>query len=388
MKCKLYLIAVLILGINYSNPSNTFSQSVQQAIVPTPDHVVIVILENQDYDEIMSTNDAAHIGAIANDDHSALFTQSFAIEHPSQPNYFDLFAGCNQGVMNDAVPTNNPFTTDNLARELLDVGKTFITYSEDLPSVGYNGYGSGNYARKHNPCADWMGTGTNQIPMTVNQPYSAFPKDFTQLPTVSIVVPNLTDDMHDGGIPAGVVKGDQWVNNHFSEYIDWSKTHNSLFILTFDEAEIDPNNQVVTIFAGQMVKPGQYSEKINHYSILRTLEDMYGLRYACNAASADPITDTWFFSSGVTSDKSKPGENFFSIVPNPSNGDQVIRINEPEAGSLKSLEIFDVLGKKVFEKNVTGSIMQEIPIKHFAPGSYLVKMSDGRVVYTQKLIMQ
>src|SRR5579864_3760588 len=99
---------------------NSFSQPKQQALVPTPDHIVIVILENQDYDEIMGTNDATHIGAIATDDHSALFTQSFSIEHPSQPNYFDLFAGCNQGVMDDAVPPNSPFTTDNLARELLD----------------------------------------------------------------------------------------------------------------------------------------------------------------------------------------------------------------------------------------------------------------------------
>lgn len=381
---SLTCIICFVCAFSVIAPEVIFSQ----AKFPKPDHIVIVILENHDYDQIVLGNAAAHINAMSTDDHSALFTQSFAIEHPSQPNYFDLFAGCNQGVMDDAVPANNPFTTDNLGRELLDAGKTFVSYSEDLPSVGYNGNPSGNYARKHNPAADWMGTGTNQIPATVNQPYSAFPKDFTLLPTVSFVIPNLKDDMHDGGDPAGIVKGDQWVNNNLSAYLDWSKTHNSLFILTFDEAETDPNNQVMTFFAGQMVKPGQYSEMIDHYSILRTIEDMYGLRHACNASTATPITDVWDLSAGVSSGKSELDKNFFSIVSNPSTTDLVIRINNPEAGNLRSLEIFDLLGKKVFEENPNNLKTKEIKVGHFPSGTYLVKASDGKVNYTQKLIIQ
>src|ERR1043166_2724043 len=134
-----------------------------QSSTPTPDHVVLVILENHHYNQIIGSASAPYINSLANDSFSALFTHSFAIEHPSQPNYIDLFSGGNQGVTNDFVPANIPFSTPNLARQLLDAGKTFVTYSEDLPSQGYNGGSSGAYARKHNPVANWMGTGKNPV---------------------------------------------------------------------------------------------------------------------------------------------------------------------------------------------------------------------------------
>ncbi len=291
-------------------PGYVFSQ---QTNLPMPDHIVVVILENHGYAQIIGSSSAPHINALANDIHSALFTQSYAIEHPSQPNYLDLFAGCDQGIMDDSKPTNTPFTTDNLARQLLDAGRTFITYSEGLPGVGYDGTGSGNYARKHNPAANWMGTGPNQIATSTNQPFTAFPTDFTLLPTVCFVIPNLIDDMHDGGDPATIINGDKWVYQNLTSYIQWAQAHNSLLILTFDEDELSQSNQVATIFNGSMIKPGQYPEKIDHYSILRTVEDMYGLQYACNAATANTISDSWILSSVVMSNESLSGENVFSI---------------------------------------------------------------------------
>lgn len=155
--------------------------------------------------------------------------------------------------------------------------------------MGYNGDSYGAYVRKHNPAANWMGTGTNQIPTSTNQPFTAFPTDYTKLPTVSIVVPNENDDMHDGSISTG----DSWLKSHLDGYIQWAKTHNSLFILTFDEDNGNYGNHVVTIFTGAMVKKGQYSIKINHYNVLRTIEDMYGLPYAGNAANVTTIKRCW-----------------------------------------------------------------------------------------------
>src|SRR6185312_5352679 len=40
-------------------------------------------------------------------------------------------------------------------------------------------------------------------------------------------------------------------------------------------------------------EPGTYAEPIDHYSVLRTLEDMYGLAALGNASAATPITDVW-----------------------------------------------------------------------------------------------
>jgi len=75
-------------------------------------------------------------------------------------------------------------------------------------------------------------------------------------------------------------------------------TNNSLLILTFDESYTsleDTNlyNHIPTSFVGPMVKPGNYSENINHFNLLRTMEDMYHLPYAGAAASATPIADIW-----------------------------------------------------------------------------------------------
>ena len=70
-------------------------------------------------------------------------------------------------------------------------------------------------------------------------------------------------------------------------------THNSLFIMTFDEDDSSQSNRIATIFVGPMVVPGQYSESINHFNLLRTLEDMYNLPYAGVSGNYQPITDVW-----------------------------------------------------------------------------------------------
>ena len=254
--------------------------------IPSYDHVVIVILENKSYENIIDSTAAPYIKSLANT--YASFTQSFAIEHPSQPNYLDLYSGSNQGITTDDYLTTR-FTTANLGKQLIGAGKTFITFSEDLPNAGYDGKIYNRYARKHNPAANWVGTDSNQISANTNQPSTAFPTDFTQLPTVSFVIPNLDNDMHDGSIS----KGDTWVKNNLDLYVTWAQTHNSLFILTFDEDDNSDNNHIATIFAGQHIKPGPYTSIINHYTVLRTIEDMYSLRYAGHAYEATSITYCW-----------------------------------------------------------------------------------------------
>ncbi len=263
------------------------------AQVPIPTHVVIVIEENHDYTQIIGSSAAPYINSLATGSNAALFTQSYALTHPSQSNYIMLYSGSNQGVTNDNLPSGLPFTTANLGASLLNAGKTFLGYSEGLPSVGYNGTTSGAYARKHNPWANWQSAPTNGIPTTANLPLTFFPANYDSLPTVSFVIPNQNNDMHNGSNPTTITTGDTWLQNHLNAFVQWAKTHNSLLILTFDEGTTTGTNRIVTIFVGQMVASGQYSEVINHYSILRTLEDMYELPYAGNSTSATPITDCW-----------------------------------------------------------------------------------------------
>ncbi len=229
--------------------------------VPRPDHVVIVIEENHSYSEIIGSSAAPYINSLAAQ--GALFTQSYAITH--QPAQLPrLLLRLQSGRDRRFVP--HYFTTANLGLYLLNASLTFAGYSEDLPSVGSPVCTSGAYARKHAPWVNFI-----NIPGTTNLPYSYFPSDYTTLPTLSFVIPNLYDDMHDGTIQ----QGDSWLQQHLDAYAQWAVTHNSLFIMTFDEDDGRQGNRIATIFVGQMVVPGQYSESINHFNLLRTLEDFH-----------------------------------------------------------------------------------------------------------------
>jgi acid phosphatase len=236
--------------------------------------------ENHGYSEIIGSPDAPYINSLATQ--GASFTNSHAITHPSQPNYLDLFSGSDQGVDSDDCPQT--FSTDNEESELLAAGKTFAGYSEGLPKKGDEICGMGEYARKHVPWTDF----TNDPPK-YNLPFTKFPTNYAKLPAVSWVIPDLLDDMHDGTIQ----EGDTWLQTNLSAYLAWAQTHNSLLIVTWDEDQGTQANQIPTIFVGPMVKPGQYGEKINHYNVLRTIEDMYGLTPLGNSATAKPIKDVW-----------------------------------------------------------------------------------------------
>ena len=267
-------------GITHTTTvSLTIPQTNVLGIVP-PDHVVVVMEENHSFSSIIGSSSAPYINSLAQQ--GALFTQSFAIEHPSQPNYLDLFSGSNQGVTDDSCP--HTFSGENLGSELTAASQTFTGFSEDLPSAGSTVCTSGAYARKHSPWINFTNVATS-----ANQPFTSFPTDFTTLPTLSFVIPNLNDDMHDGTI----AQGDTWLQQHIDAYVQFAQTHNSLLIVTWDEDDNSSSNQIPTIFVGPMVKQGQFSETINHFNILRTLEDLYGLTHVGSAATATPISDVW-----------------------------------------------------------------------------------------------
>ena len=126
------------------------------------------------------------------------------------------------------------------------------------------------------------------MPRSDSRPMSALPPSYDALPAVTMLIPDVDDDMHDGTIEAG----DDWLHDHLANLLAWADTHDTLVVLTWDEG-FDSTNSIPTIFYGPMVKPGRYSERIDHYNVLRTLEDLYGLRHTGRAGSAAPIVDCW-----------------------------------------------------------------------------------------------
>jgi hypothetical protein len=310
---------------------------------PAFDHVVIVIEENHSFSDIIGNAAAPNINALAasganivnaSTDPQGNTSGSHAVRHPSQPNYLELYSGSSQGTIQDGYPgstsepfsSSPPFTTQNLGAAMRNTGYSFATYSQTLPSVGFDGDSSGEYMRKHNPVTNWMNDTNptaNQLPSTVNQPFTTFqqiansPGGFANLPTVSFVVPDQTYDMHDGTIQ----QADDWIKtNIIDTYLPWAMTHNSLLIVTWDEdGDNTATNQIPTIFAGAKVKPGSYTETnlnannpdvattdpgiqtptgtaMDHYNVLSTIEDIYGLTHIGGSINRRPVSDIFTVS--------------------------------------------------------------------------------------------
>lgn len=292
------LSACLSSGLFVSN-ANAASKPGPIAL-PRYSHVVIVIEENKYYSDIIGNKNAPYINDVLLK-HGANLTRMFSDEHDSEGNYFWLFSGSNQQVgYHDVIPTqkNNPkypFRSANLGEELRNAGYTFKGYAESLPSVGDRVDRTHLYARKHVP---WIGFANipngNTPSASVNLQFKQFPKNFYKLPTVSIVVPNLYDDMHSGVPWLRVQRGDEWLKKNIGPYYRWAKTHDSLLIVTWDEngngahfkgltnpasRNRSVRNRIPTIIAGAHIRPGSYAEGrgVTHVNLLRTVEALYGL---------------------------------------------------------------------------------------------------------------
>ena len=261
------------------------------AAVPRHNHVVVVIMENHSSTDIYGSASAPYLNGtlIAQ---GAKFTNSFAVTHPSQPNYIALFSGSTQGVVNDSCP--HSFGTGNLAQQLIDAGLSFAQFSEDLPAIGDTSCTVGLYARKHNPAPDFPA-----LPTTTNQPFSNFAGALSSgtLPTLSFVVPNLCNDMHGAAPCVGmdlIALGDQWLQANIPQFLNSRFAKNGLLIVTWDEDDSSGTNLIPTIFFGTHVRKNFVSSTtITHFSVLRTLEDMYKLAPLGSAAAALPISDVW-----------------------------------------------------------------------------------------------
>jgi Phosphoesterase family len=285
------IVPVLLVGfLIVVVPGRAVSRSSVSSAVVTPafSHIVVVVMENRSYSQVIG---APYIAGLARQ--GASMTDSHGVRHPSEPNYLALWSGSTQGLTDDSCPHTY---SGSLGEQLLGAGKTVVGYNESMPSDGYTGCGSGGYARKHNPLADFAATAT----AAHNRTFAAFPTDFSTLPAVSFVAPNLCNDMHD----CSVAVGDAWLKSRIDPYVQWAKTHNSLLVLTWDEDDFTSVNRIATIFAGQHVKPGNYPETINHYNVLHTIEAANALPQLGVAAA--PITDIWDTSPSPTTTAPAP----------------------------------------------------------------------------------
>jgi hypothetical protein len=245
--------------------------------VPAFDHIVVVMEENTNYTNIIGSTDAPYINSLANT--GANLTQMYAETHPSEPDYLAFYAGSTFGISDDNCP--QPLTAANLGDQLNNAGKSFIGYSENLPSDGWTGCVSpdNQYKAKHAPWTNFPGG------YAYGHMFSEFPTDYSTLPAVSFVIPNMCDDMHD----CSVSTGDTWLRDNMDGYAQWAKTHNSLLVVTWDEDDTTGGNHIPAILYGANVVQGSYSQITNHYGLLGMIEDANMVSRIGNAVGVPAI---------------------------------------------------------------------------------------------------
>lgn len=235
-----------------------------------PQKVMIVIFENEDADPVLAQ---PYFKAFAKS--GVYFDQFKAETHPSQPNYIALVSGTTLGVPGDR---NVDLDSKHLG-DLLDAkGKSWKIYAEGYPGGCFTKSSSGNYARKHVPFLSFTNVTRDESRCSshvVNA--SALDQDLAsgQLPDFSIYVPDLKNDGHD----TGVAFADKWFAGKFTPLINNPKFMTGmLLIATFDEGRVIGDNRIYTAAIGSMLRGGTVSNTTyNHYNILRTVEDAFGL---------------------------------------------------------------------------------------------------------------
>ncbi|TML90852.1 MAG: hypothetical protein E6G08_01570 [Actinobacteria bacterium] len=165
--------------------------------VPTFGHVVVVVFENHELSDVLGTSNAPTFNALAH--RFASIDDYLAVTHPSLPNYLALVSGSTQGISNDC--THCTASGRSLADTLEAARKSWKTYAEGLPSPGFDGAFSGRYAKKHNPFMYFPSVVSNPTRRSRIVAFPQFAADVRarRLPTFSLVVPDLCNDMRLSG---------------------------------------------------------------------------------------------------------------------------------------------------------------------------------------------
>jgi len=259
------------------------------AVAPVPafEHVVLIVFENKEFTSILGSPAAPTFNSYAR--RYANLTRYFGVTHPSLPNYLALVSGSTHGITSDC--TSCVASGKSLADTIEESGRTWKTYAEDLPSVGFLGPASRRYAKKHDPFAYFPDVADSPSRRARIVPLSRLAIDLRAgtLPSFSLVVPDLCHSMHD--CPVSV--GDAWLRRIVPTLLSLP---NSVVFVVFDEGStsIRGGGHTVALALGTAVRRHtRFTRITSHYGLLRTIEQAWGLPLLGRSAGATPITGIW-----------------------------------------------------------------------------------------------
>lgn len=237
---------------------------------PAVKRVVHIVFENADYEDALSQAPFQRLARSG-----VLFTQSYGVVHPSQPNYIAMVAGSTLGVRLDSEVNLNARHLGDLFEEK---GLNWAAYAEDYPGGCFTRMTRGKYARKHVPFLSFRNVQRDPVRCARIRDGNQFFRDFEAgtLPEYSFFTPNLDQDGHDTDARHAA----EWFQNRFAGVLNDARfMKDTLFLVTYDESEhyFQPN-RILTFLVGANVRPGlQVKERVDHYTFLRMIEDVFGL---------------------------------------------------------------------------------------------------------------
>jgi acid phosphatase len=251
-----------------------------------PSHVFVVIFENQAADTALGP-DAPYLASLAARYGNA--TNYEATTHPSQPNYLELFSGSTQGVTDDKP---HDLSAPSLADQLEGAGFSWRVYAENYPGGCFTGPvsldgadGKGDYRRKHNPAISFTAISGDATRCANITDFSHFDPAASD---VAFIVPNQCNDMHD----CPIATGDAWAKRFLGPPIASPAMADGILFITWDEAHGNSANHIATIVvAPRLAAPVASAKSYGHPSLLRTIEQLYGLPCLADACKAEPMID-------------------------------------------------------------------------------------------------
>jgi hypothetical protein len=261
-------------------------------------HVVIIVEENANYASVVGNSSMPYLNSLIGS--YGLATQYYSNTHASIGNYMMLVTG--QVLTNDdsETPASFPVSANNVVRELSSNGKTWKAYAEDLPSVGYTGGDTGNYAVRHVPLPYLTDVQNSAAGKQTLVPFTQFAADLAsgQLPDYAFVTPNLCDDAHNCALDVA----DTWLKTNIAPLLTSSPfKDDGLLIITFDESGNDNTHGggrvAAVLISPKYSKVGYESTTLyQHQSTLRLMLEGLGITTSLPGAAATAPTMWEFFT--------------------------------------------------------------------------------------------
>jgi phosphatidylinositol-3-phosphatase len=248
-------------------------------VAPHGSRVVEIVMENAERSDVLGNPAAPYVNSLVR--RYALAAQSFAVAHPSLPNYLALISGTTSGISSDCTACR--VRAVNLVDQLQAAGISWKAYLEDVPAPCYTGAGAHGYAKKHNPFIYFDDIASARARCRKLVGFAALASDLrrSRLPSFAWITPNLCDDGHD----CGLARADAFLARTVPLLLRALGPHGFL-VLTWDEGTSDRSccggdargGAVVTVLAGPDVRRGARMQKpIDHYGVLATIEHAFGL---------------------------------------------------------------------------------------------------------------